>query len=100
MINIPTPAKGENQKKFINRCIPFVKKEHPEWEQKKCVAVCYSIWRNRKKAIEVIKSIKDDIVSIKSIIVNKVITPPLTNIHKIKPPKVEENKKKKKPCIK
>lgn len=45
---MPEPQTGETQKEFIGRCIPFVKKEHPDWEQDQIVAVCYSIWRRSK----------------------------------------------------
>ena len=74
-----------------------MKKEYPE--QKQRLAVCYSQWKRRNKAEikAVIKSIKEEIISIKSIIVNKVVTPPLKNVHEIKPPKVEE---KPQPCDK
>lgn len=48
----PKPKKGETEKKFINRCIPYVHKEHPSWEHDKVVAVCYSYWRDRNKTNE------------------------------------------------
>lgn len=43
----PEPKPGESQKAFIERCIPYVKNEHPDWEQDQIVAVCYSIWRRK-----------------------------------------------------
>jgi hypothetical protein len=46
---LPTPNAGEKQSDFIGRCVPYVKKEHPEWPQDQCVAVCYSIWRRSKE---------------------------------------------------
>ena len=84
---MPTPNPNESQNKFIGRCVPYVQKEHPEWEQKKCVAVCYSLWKNRKKSVDILKGIQDDILDIKSIIENKVTTPPLKNIRDVKLPK-------------
>jgi hypothetical protein len=68
--------------------------------RKKAAGRCYGIYRNRKKAIDIIKAIKEDIVEIKSVVVNKVTTPPLKNIKKKPKPKVEDNHKKKKPCVK
>ena len=44
---MPNPKPGESKDKFIGRCIPYVKKEHPDWKQDKCVAVCYSLWRKK-----------------------------------------------------
>ena len=46
---MPSPKPNEKESDFISRCVPYVKKEHPDWEQDKCTAVCYSIWRESKK---------------------------------------------------
>ena len=43
----PEPNPGESQKDFVSRCIPYVKKEHPDWKQDKIIAVCYSIYRRK-----------------------------------------------------
>ena len=48
----PEPKPGESQKDFIGRCIPYVKKEHPEWKQEQVVAVCYSYWRRKHEGKE------------------------------------------------
>jgi len=45
---MPNPKKDEKEKDFISRCVPYVKKEHPEWEIKQVTAVCYSMWRRAK----------------------------------------------------
>lgn len=45
----PKPKPGETQKQFIDRCIPIVHKEHPDWKMDKVKAVCYSLWRRRHK---------------------------------------------------
>lgn len=46
----PKPRPGESQKDFINRCIPYVHKEHPAWKMSKVKAVCYDIWRRHKNS--------------------------------------------------
>lgn len=48
-ITNPEPKKGEKQKDFIARCIPYVHKEHPDWPMKQVKAVCYDIWRRKHK---------------------------------------------------
>lgn len=97
---LPKPTGGD-QKKWISSCMSneTMKKEYPK--QKQRLAVCYSQWRRRNKAEieEIIKSIKEELIEIKSNIVNKVITPPLKNIRKIKPPKVDDEHKKNKPFV-
>jgi hypothetical protein len=52
----PDPNPGEKQVDFINRCIPYIKKEHPEWEHDKVVAVCYSIWKDKGNSQENFKN--------------------------------------------
>jgi len=44
---MPVPKPNEDKKGFISRCIPYVKREHPDWKPDKCVAVCHSIWREK-----------------------------------------------------
>jgi hypothetical protein len=46
---MPTPKKKETKEDFIKRCIPYVKKEHSDWDNDKCTAVCYSLWRKKKE---------------------------------------------------
>lgn len=43
----PKPQPGESEKDFISRCIPYVKKEHPEWKDSKVQAVCYEYYRRK-----------------------------------------------------
>jgi len=44
---MPTPKKGETEKEFISRCIPYVLKEGTAKDQKQAIAICYSMWRKR-----------------------------------------------------
>jgi len=70
--------------------------------RKKAAGRCYGIWRHSKKAqfAEELKSIKEELLEIKSEIVSKVTTPPLKNIKKVPKPNVDdEHKKKKKPSV-
>lgn len=53
---MPTPEKGETEKDFIARCIPYVIKEEGI-EQDHAVAKCYGIWRQDKKSEEIVKRI-------------------------------------------
>jgi len=46
---MPTPNKGESQKSFIGRCIKVRHSEHPKEPNKKSIAVCFSMWRERRK---------------------------------------------------
>ena len=102
---MPEPRTDESQEQFVSRCISYIiGTEHmfPNTAEgrKKAAGRCHGIWRSKHKAIEeTLKDIKEQIIAIKSIIINKVTTPPLKNIHEIEPPKVEENKKKTKPCV-
>ena len=45
MIFIPVPNKGESEKDFIKRCIPYVIKEGKEADQ--ASAICHSIWKRK-----------------------------------------------------
>ena len=46
---MPTPEKNEPEDYFIDRCVPIVKKEHPELSQKAVLGRCYGIWKNHKE---------------------------------------------------
>jgi len=46
---MPVPKKGETEKDFISRCIPYVIKEGTAKDTKQAAAICYSIWRDRNK---------------------------------------------------
>jgi hypothetical protein len=46
---LPTPNKGESQKDFISRCIPYVIKEGTAKNREQASAICYSIWRRKHK---------------------------------------------------
>lgn len=45
---IPTPRKGESEKDFVNRCIPYVIHEGTADDNKQAAAICHSIWRRSK----------------------------------------------------
>jgi len=49
LIENPTPKKGETQKDFIKRCIPYIHDEHPDWAHNKIQAVCFDIWKRQHK---------------------------------------------------
>ena len=44
------PKKGETQKEFLARCIPFFVDEGKPQDQ--AVAICYSMWREKDKSDE------------------------------------------------
>ena len=46
---MPKRKKGEPLKKYVNRCVPIRRKEHPEESPKRSVAACYGMGRKRKK---------------------------------------------------
>lgn len=71
----------------MKRCVPYLIREGKKQDQS--VAICISMWKRRNKAeiLKAIHSIKDDILEIKSKIVEKVYTPPLNNIHDVELPK-------------
>lgn len=56
IVENPEPNPGESQSDFVGRCIPYVKKEHPEWPQDQVVAVCYSIYRRKHNHEEMLKN--------------------------------------------
>jgi len=87
---LPKPQSGQKQKEWISSCMSneTMKKEYPDNKQR--LAICYSQWRSKNKSdelIEIIKGIQDDIIEIKTIIENKVVTPPLKNIRDVDMPK-------------
>ena len=49
---MPTPKNNESKNDFIPRCISYVSKEKPDWEQDKVSAYCYSIWREKSSSSE------------------------------------------------
>jgi len=49
VVNIPNPKDYKNEKDFMAACVPIVSHEHSDWDNDKCVAACYSMWRNRNK---------------------------------------------------
>lgn len=42
---MPTPKKGESEKDFVARCIPYVMKEDDKLSQKQAAGKCYGIYR-------------------------------------------------------
>lgn len=91
MIVIPSVKPGESQKEFISRCIPFVIKEGNPKDQ--AVAICYSIWRRRNKSqmLDELSKMKEDCISIKSMLIKLNETEPLINIKKVKWPPNKKN---------
>lgn len=43
------PKSGESEQDFVSRCISEAADDHPDWEDDKKQAVCYSIYRESKK---------------------------------------------------
>lgn len=54
---MPTPNKGETEKEFIGRCIPYMMNENPDMKQDQAVAICYSYWEKEKKTEGIVKKI-------------------------------------------
>ena len=49
---MPRPGKNEKRKDFIKRCIPIVLEDGTAKDSDQAVAICNSIWRERKKMKE------------------------------------------------
>lgn len=47
---MPNPKKGEKQKDFVSRCIPEVLKDKTASDQTQAAAICYSMYKEAKKA--------------------------------------------------
>lgn len=47
----PEPNPGESEQDFVGRCVPYIKKEHPDWEQDQIVATCYSIYKRKHEGV-------------------------------------------------
>jgi len=45
---MPKPNPGESQKSYIPRCISTLMHEKPERDHKQAIAICYSMYRNKK----------------------------------------------------
>lgn len=60
---MPVPRKGESRQDFVSRCVPIVMDEGTAKDNKQAVAVCYSLYKNKKtgkvKAEQDILEIKD-----------------------------------------
>ena len=62
---MPSPNKGESQKAYISRCIPFVLDEGTAKDQKHAAAICHGMWRQyekRKKMAGRASEILEDII--------------------------------------
>lgn len=46
---MPKVKKGETQKKYISRCIPFVINEGTTKDPSQAAAICHSLWDKHKK---------------------------------------------------
>jgi hypothetical protein len=46
---MPKPRKNETRKQFISRCIPYVHKERPSWENDHIIAYCFGVWKEHLK---------------------------------------------------
>lgn len=46
---MPKRKKNEPLKKYVKRCIPIRRGEHPEESPKRSVAACYGMGRKKKK---------------------------------------------------
>lgn len=45
---MPTPKKGESEKDFVSRCIPYVKDEDPSISNDHAAAKCHGIYRQHR----------------------------------------------------
>jgi len=59
---MPTPNPGETEKEFIPRCIKIMSDEDSGREHKQIIAICYSVYKNRKKSNEEILTKIDKIL--------------------------------------
>jgi len=48
-IKMPKRTKNEPLKKYVSRCVPVRRGEHPEESQERSVAACYGMGRKTKK---------------------------------------------------
>ncbi len=46
---MPTPTKTESREQFVSRCIRIVKNEGKAKDNKQAVAICSSMFENRKR---------------------------------------------------
>lgn len=44
---MPAIKKGESQKDYIGRCIPYVMREGTARDNKQAAAICYSLWKQK-----------------------------------------------------
>lgn len=50
---MPVPRQNESRDEFIERCISVVISDGTAENQEQAVAVCYSMWENREKLLEI-----------------------------------------------
>jgi hypothetical protein len=48
---MPEPRESETKDEYIPRCIKFMMDEG-KYPQKQCIAICYSMWKNKGKKNE------------------------------------------------
>jgi|WetSurMetagenome_2_1015567.scaffolds.fasta_scaffold01001_18 hypothetical protein len=58
---MPKPTPGESQKDYIPRCISMLMHEKPDRDHKQAIAICYSMYRNKKNENQEILINKIDI---------------------------------------
>lgn len=47
---MPTPKKQESRQKYVARCIPIRRKEHPDESRERSIRVCFEMYRAKKGA--------------------------------------------------
>lgn len=60
---MPKPQEGESQDEYIPRCIKVLMDEG-KYPQKQCIAICYSMWKNKGKSNEeVVPDVEDKMMA-------------------------------------
>jgi len=60
---MPTPNQDETKQEFVSRCIKVLMDEG-SYPQKQCIAICYSMWKNKGKSNEeIVTDIEDKVMA-------------------------------------
>jgi hypothetical protein len=45
---VPNPKKGESESDYVSRCMSKMADDHPDWDEDRRAAACYSMYEARK----------------------------------------------------
>jgi len=63
---MPKPKAGEKEGDYVSRCMSTMAKDHPDWDQKRRAAACYSMYERKARRTELWLQLRKALESIES----------------------------------